>query len=905
VAPVPADSKALPPPSGLADLRWYRLRAELVNQRRSQVSRAHAFSVCQAMVKAVCSRLAGGESETAVELPVFFHLAGRRHTAGVNEGDRLRLEVFFCESAAKTHAPVSVDLAFARKWREGFAAYLAEAEAGKNYALAELGDVEERSLSAVSSELGTVNCEGELVLDFLSPLPFKPEPGRARTGITKEQFIRAFESRFSHLFGRPLDYAPGDDNFELLPCYWDYTQIQHSSKSQPGEVQFLNGCVGRLYLKGRYANFLPFLLLGAELHTGRRLPNSQGYYRLHAEPVPHYGPRLADKGAVLTALRSVLERYDHALETLSVEDGLAFNEEQYAEKISREIAAGQYVFSPHKAFAIQKKSGGRRVVEQPALRDLAVQQHLLKLVGEDFEKMLSAESLGYRKGLSRDTAAARIRAAIADGYEYVAESDIQDFFPSVDHAVLGCLLDGLIPEGDAGLKALLRQAYTCGYILDGELRARACGLAQGSPLSPLLANLYLDSFDKAVKKSAGADEVRFIRYADDFILLARTREQAEQVLADGEAALAGLGLRLNKEKTAVKSISEEGFNFLGFTFPVREAAGNSEACGGAKKPLYVTEPFLFLSLDGEAVSARKSGRVLDTVPFRNISEILVMNKASFSTALLSKCVEERVPLTVTLNSGYYVTTIKPDSKDYYAVAFEHARRYAALSDTERLCIAKEFVSGKLRNYAALFRQRYERGSYLYLGELSRAAEAALEADSIDRLRGVEGAAARAVYRQLDQLIENPAFRLTSRQRRNPDRINSLLNYGHYLMFSRINATVRALGLNPYLGFLHAPEDSYESFVCDLQELFRARVDRFILRLINLHIITERDFEETERGCYMHGDAIRRFLLEFEAEMDKKVRGKELSLKESLYAQAVVFKRWATSDGSLSFYRWVA
>jgi hypothetical protein len=73
---------------------------------------------------------------------------------------------------------------------------------------------------------------------------------------------------------------------------------------------------------------------------------------------------------------------------------------------------------------------------------------------------------------------------------------------------------------------------------------------------------------------------------------------------------------------------------------------------------------------------------------------------------------------------------------------------------------------------------------------------------------------------------------------------------HTLLFSRINATVRTVGLNPYLGFLHSPQDNYESLVCDIEELFRARIDRFIIRLTNLKVVKRDDFVEAERGLYL-------------------------------------------------------
>ena len=133
--------------------------------------------------------------------------------------------------------------------------------------------------------------------------------------------------------------------------------------------------------------------------------------------------------------------------------------------------------------------------------------------------------------------------------------------------------------------------------------------------------------------------------------------------------------------------------------------------------------------------------------------------------------------------------------------------------------------------------------------------------------------------------------------------NSLLNFGYYLLFSRINATVRAMGLNPYLGFLHSSGNTYESLVCDIQELFRANIDRFIFRLINTRIIREDDFVENQAGYYLRKEGVVKFLNQMEVEMNKKERKASLSLKEHIYTQVTVIKNWLIENKTLSFYKW--
>ncbi len=868
----------------LSALTWHRLSATLINIRSSPAMTAHPLTVFQSIIKGT-STLAGCSDEPEI----FFHLKNKGHTYRMKESDRITIEFLFCRHTSE----------FVKQWSGAFKAYLSDPKTGRNFDILEMGNAEERTMSKLFSELGTLPEEGELCLEFLTPLPFKIEKDKNRTYISRQALIRLFEKRFAKLFRKEIAYKDTDDNFSVLPYYWNYTEIKHHSKSQPGQVQYINGCFGKLYLKGSFKDFLPLLTLGSELHTGTKLSNAQGYYILHKKPTGYFERFFPNKKAIASVIRDVLERYDNALESLSATEKFPFNEEEFSENLFQQIITNTYEPSPNTAFLIKKKSGVERLVEQPGFRELIVQQYLLKTVSEPFERMFEEGSIGFRKGISRQKSIELVQTAIAEGCQFVIESDIEDFFPSVDIELLQELLSLYIPKNDECLKNVMLKSVRNGYILNGALHSRIKGIAQGSPLSPILANLYLDSFDEQIKKW----DVKMVRYADDFVILTKTKEEAESILSKTEAFLSELGLRIKKEKTAVKHI-KDGFQFLGMRFEKSAVRVEPEdELKRLRKPLYITGPYMFLSLNGDAVDIKKDRAIIETIPLRRISEIMVMEKTSFSTAFLSECTEKNIPLTITLNSGYYITTIKPDSKKFYDISYEHGKKYSSITETEILCIAKEFAIGKINNYISLFKQRYVKEQNLFINELQRVTQRMNQSGDVHQVRGFEGAAAKKIYERLNGLIDDAAFHIKKRERRNPDRINSLLNFGYYLIFSRINATVRALGLNPYLGFLHSPEDNYESFVCDIEELFRPRIDRFIIRLINLKAITKDDFSETEKGCYLKKDAVKKFLNQFEAEMERKTSANTLSLKEGIYVQAMVFKNYVLENKPLSFYSW--
>jgi CRISPR-associated protein Cas1 len=846
--------------------------------------KAHPLSVFQAIIKGVTASL-GNTAEPAI----FFHIKDKKHTFRMKEGDRINLEILFCRQ----------DLAYVNLWRDAFKAYIADPLTGKNFDIVELNEPEGRNLSRAAADAGELPAEGELCLEFLTPLPFTPAKGRHRTYLTADRFISLFEKRFQKLFGIEITYKKQGDDFRLLPYYWHYTEIRHPSHSQPGHTQYINGCTGKLYLKGKWSGLLPFLILGSELHAGTDITYGRGFYKIHADPPGYFTRFFPDKKTVIPVIRDVIERYDDALESLSANVQFPFDEEKFAAEICDSITSGGYTPAPNTAFLIKKKGSSGRMVERPGFRDLIVQQYILKTVADSFELMFEEGSIGFRKGISREKSIEMLKSAIAEGYHYVIESDIEDFFPSVDLKLLMQIIDYMLPSKDTCLKELIGKCIFTGYVLNGVYHERARGLAQGSPLSPVFANLYLDTFDEEVQTW----DVKMIRYADDFIIMARSREDAEKVLSRAESFLSFLGMKTKKEKTDIKHY-KEGFDFLGMTFnEYGECSMDEEWFRLFKKPLYITEPYIFLSLNGDALEIKKDRQIIETIPLRRISEIMVMEKTVFSTALLARCSYSKIPFTIALNSGYYITTVKPDSKQYYEISGIHTHKYASLSESEILCIAKEFAAAKLRNYIAMFKQRHKKQPQPVVNELQFYIQRIHSAADREQVRGFEAAAAKRIYQSLNDHIEDEFFHIRKRERKKPDAINSLLNFGYYLLFSRINATVRASGLNPYLGFLHNPEDSYESLVCDIEELFRATVDRLITRTVNLKIIKKDDFINTEKGCYLKGDAVRKFIKQFEAEMVRKNMRNTLSMKESIYAQVMRIKKWAVENSSITFYEW--
>ena len=234
--------------------------------------------------------------------------------------------------------------------------------------------------------------------------------------------------------------------------------------------------------------------------------------------------------------------------------------EEHLAALGRQLLTGTYEPQPLLKLVMLKPTGKLRTLLIPTVMDRVAQTAAAIVLTPLVESELGANTFAYRQGLSRMTAAREIERLRNLGYHWVVDADISSFFDTVDHPLLFQRFRELCDDEEL-LKLISR--WLTAQIVDGQnpKTNNTTGLPQGCPISPMLANLYLDKFDERIEKEG----FKLVRFADDFLILCKTKPNAEAALELSESALAEPKLHLNNEKTRITTFSE-GFKYLGYLF---------------------------------------------------------------------------------------------------------------------------------------------------------------------------------------------------------------------------------------------------------------------------------------------------------------------------------------------------
>ncbi len=233
--------------------------------------------------------------------------------------------------------------------------------------------------------------------------------------------------------------------------------------------------------------------------------------------------------------------------------------EENLDRLHQQLKDGIYEPQPVLQHRIPKagQPGKHRELGIPTIFDRICQQAMVNRLEPIFEPAFDDANFGYRRARSTKDALRKIWRELEQGYEWVVDADLKDFFGSVDHDKLMTLVNRRVSDGR--VLGLIKSILQAGCVAEGRKLPTEQGTPQGGVISPLLSNILLTPFDREMRHKG----YRLTRYADDWVVTCRSRQDAETALAVARRVLEKLGVTLHAGKTRIVHV-RHGFEFLGF-----------------------------------------------------------------------------------------------------------------------------------------------------------------------------------------------------------------------------------------------------------------------------------------------------------------------------------------------------
>src|SRR5664279_4932049 len=360
-----------------------------------------------------------------------------------------------------------------------------------------------------------------------------------------------------------------------------FDRAQHQKPGQPGRA-------------GEDRGEAPFHQVRDEARPACRQPQSPGRTGLMEQALSRENIALAWKH-----VKANKGARTAGVDGLSVEQTLEYLKTHKA-RIRAELLSGDYRPQAVRRVEIPKPTGGTRELGIPTIVDRLIQQALLQVLQPLIDPTFSEFSYGFRPGRRAHDAVKQAHRYVQEGYRFVVDIDLEKFFDRVNHDIL---MDRLAKHiGDKAVLRLIRRYLQAGIMMNGVVMERTEGTPQGSPLSPLLANVMLDEVDRILQQR----KHRFARYADDLNVYVRSQRAGERVLRSMRAIYEKLHLRVNETKTVVGPAF--GRKFLGYCF--RRWSGGAVKIAVAPQALHTYKQRI------RGITRRAGGRSMEQVAER-------------------------------------------------------------------------------------------------------------------------------------------------------------------------------------------------------------------------------------------------------------------------------------------------
>lgn len=290
------------------------------------------------------------------------------------------------------------------------------------------------------------------------------------------------------------------------------------------------------------------------------------------------------------------------------------------------------------------------------------------------------------------------------------------------------------------------------------------------------------------------------------------------------------------------------------------------------KTLYVSEQGCYLKLRQEYLEIWKKNRCLAAVQIPLLEQVLIFGKSQISTQAMRACLRQDIPIVFLSRMGYCYGRLMALARGYRQLA----RHQQQLSPTAKLLAARSIAAGKIHNNRVILQRQNRKYAAdelnLSIMTLDHLRQQIMEADSTERIMGLEGAAAASYFGAFGHCLRNPDFQFIGRSRRPPlNPVNALLSFGYQVLWNHLFALIEIRGLDPYQACLHQSSERHAALVSDLIEEFRAPlVDGLALYLINKKMIRAENFIFRNGGCFLNESGRKIYLSAFVRQMEESI-----------------------------------
>ena len=809
-----------------------------------------------------------------------------------------------------------------------------------------------RSFEKINNQtfLQPENKKKQFILQFITPLRMKlKNAGKKKLYFSPNNFDA--EKFLKLLYNRIYDLGKlsGAKTEEYIEPEIPTIKVKHKTLIWV-DVPYsktLGGVIGKVVLEGELNEFWQRVLwYGQLIHAGNLSAFGFGKYVLlntkntieYIKPAATLLDKILEAQNLIDSVHHIKLRSDKdsygRKKIIEYESDLLNNLNKLVEKVKNK----KYNPGNLTGIILPKGNSKVRALAIPPLNDKILQRATTQIISPSIDQLLEESSFAYRKGFSRQSAARTISKAQKDGYKFVFKSDINSFFDNVDWEILFEKLDVLF-FNDPILK-LLKKWIVQSVEYKGKVIERNKGLPQGLPISPVLANLFLDEFDEALQ-----DNFKLIRFADDFLILCKSKDALLKAKAEADKTLEKMKLELKDSKTE-ETTFDNGFQYLGYLFvkslimeknkdeaenlkvetkfqipsgswlnyvdlqnikPIENFSNKNDSKVKLlhphlreqhKIPIYISNPKLSVYLNDESlIIQNKTDNNYDDkrIPISKILFLVFIGRARVTLPSVIKLRDRGVPTYFLRANGKLYLTISSEVVNY---SFWQKQAELFNNTTFALELTKKIITAQIHNYKVIARRMLTEKDLL--SQFSFLEKEIDLINNIDELRGYEGRSAAILYSIIKKAIPGE-WNFTHRTKHPPeDAVNVMLSIGFTILYNHIATALQMVGLNPEIGFYHKPKPYHFALASDIIEEFRHIIISHVLYLIHRKIISINDFykkENTNYPCQMRIEPRKKFIASVEERLNEKFNFEDetepVTYKYYFYLKAKMIKELLT------------